>query len=145
MGKLHVALEYAGYTGHDLEQFLVRILFCLFADDTGIFQPKDIFLQLIDNDTRPDGSDMGLVFSQLFDVLDTPEVRRQKGLSGELDAFPYVNGDVFAGRLRLTQFDRKMRDNLLDAALHHWSSVYPPHSGSYFLAELDAGGRRAPG
>src|SRR3546814_9027269 len=42
MGKLHDALEDAGYTGHDLEQFLVRILFCLFADDTGIFQPKDI-------------------------------------------------------------------------------------------------------
>src|SRR3546814_8146492 len=78
MGKLHVALEYAGYTGHDLEQFLVRILFCLFADDTGIFQPKDIFLQLIDNDTRPDGSDMGLVLSQLFDVLDTHEARRQQ-------------------------------------------------------------------
>src|SRR3546814_10918099 len=61
MGKLHDALEDAGYTGHDLEQFLVRILFCLFADDTGIFQPKDIFLQLIDNDTRPDGSDMGQI------------------------------------------------------------------------------------
>src|SRR3546814_647823 len=145
MGKLHDALEDAGYTGHDLEQFLVRILFCLFADDTGIFQPKDIFLQLIDNDTRPDGSDMGLVLSQLFDVLDTPEARRQKGLSGELDAFPYVNGDVFAGRLRIPQFDRKMRDHLLDAARHDWSSVSPAIFGSLFQSVMDAGERRAKG
>lgn len=59
MGRLHDALEEAGYGGHDLEQLLVRLLFCMFADDTGIFQPKDIFLQLIDNDTRLDGADTG--------------------------------------------------------------------------------------
>ncbi len=59
MGRLHDALEASGYTGHDLEQFLVRTLFCLFADNTGIFQPKDIFLQFLENDTTPDGSDMG--------------------------------------------------------------------------------------
>ena len=51
MGRIHDALEDNGYTGHDLERYLVRLLFCMFADDTGIFQPKDIFLQLIENDT----------------------------------------------------------------------------------------------
>lgn len=145
MGKLHDALEDAGYTGHDLEQFLVRILFCLFADDTGIFQPKDIFLQLIDNDTRPDGSDTGRVLSQLFDVLDTPEGKRQRGLSGELDAFPYVNGQLFAGRLRIPQFDQKMRDHLLDAARHDWSGVSPAIFGSLFQSVMDAKERRAKG
>ena len=145
MGKLHDAMEEAGYTGHDLEQFLVRILFCLFADDTGIFQPKDIFLQLVDNDTRPDGSDTGMVLSQLFDVLDTPEGRRQKGLSAELDAFPYVNGQLFAGRLRIPQFDQKMREHLLDAARHDWSSVSPAIFGSLFQSVMDAKERRAKG
>jgi hypothetical protein len=145
MGKLHDALEDAGYTGHDLEQFLVRILFCLFADDTGIFQPKDIFLQLIDNDTRPDGSDTGLILSQLFDVLDTPESRRQKGLSGELDAFPYVNGQLFSGPLRIPQFSEKMRDHLLDAARHDWSAVSPAIFGSLFQSVMDAKERRAKG
>lgn len=145
MGKLHDALEDAGYTGHDLEQLLVRILFCLFADDTGIFQPKDIFLQLIDNDTRPDGSDTGLILSQLFDVLDTPEGQRQKGLAGELDAFPYVNGQLFAGRLRIPQFDQKMRDHLLDAARHDWSGVSPAIFGSLFQSVMDAKERRAKG
>lgn len=143
MGKLHDALEDAGYTGHDLEQLLVRLLFCLFADDTGIFQPKDIFLQLIENDTRPDGGDTGMVLSQLFDVLDTPEGSRQKGLSGELDAFPYVNGQLFGGRLRIPQFNARMRDHLLDAARHDWSGVSPAIFGSLFQSVMDARERRA--
>lgn len=145
MGKLHDALEGAGYTGHDLEQLLVRLLFCLFADDTGIFQPKDIFLQLIENDTRPDGSDTGLVLSQLFDVLDTAEGERQRGLSGELDAFPYVNGQLFSARLRIPQFDKKMRDHLLDAARHDWSGVSPAIFGSLFQSVMSPKERRAKG
>jgi hypothetical protein len=72
MGKLHDALKDAGYTGHDLERFLVRLLFCLFADDTGIFAPRGIFFELIDQRTREDGSDVGAALSQLFDVLIPP-------------------------------------------------------------------------
>lgn len=145
MGKLHDALEDAGYTGHDLEQLLVRLLFCLFADDTGIFQPKDIFLQLIENDTRPDGSDTGMVLSQLFDVLDKPEGQRQKGLSGELDAFPYINGRLFSGRLEIPVFNEKMREHLLDAARHDWSGVSPAIFGSLFQSVMNAKERRASG
>lgn len=145
MGKLHDALEDAGYTGHDLEQLLVRLLFCLFADDTGIFQPKDIFLQLIENDTRPDGSDAGMILSQLFDVLDKPEGQRQKGLSGELDAFPYVNGRLFSGRLEIPVFSAKMREHLLDAARHDWSGVSPAIFGSLFQSVMGAKERRASG
>lgn len=48
MAKLHDALKESGYDGHDLEQFLVRLLFCLFADDTGIFEPRGIFQELIE-------------------------------------------------------------------------------------------------
>ena len=145
MGKLHDALEDAGYTGHDLEQLLVRLLFCLFADDTGIFQPKDIFLQLIENDTRPDGSDTGMVLSQLFDVLDKPEDKRQKGLSGELNAFPYINGRLFTGRLEIPQFNAEMRKHLLNAAEHDWSGVSPAIFGSLFQSVMDAKERRAKG
>ncbi len=100
MGRLHDALEEKGYTGHDLEKLLVRLLFCLFADDTGIFEPKDIFLQLIEWDTKEDGSDTGRILIELFDILDTPVERRMAGLSAELSAFPYVNGALFAGHGR---------------------------------------------
>ena len=57
MAALHDALKSHGYEGHDLEVYLVRLMFCLFADDTGIFQPKDIFRNYIEN-ARPDGSDL---------------------------------------------------------------------------------------
>lgn len=142
MGKLHDALEANNYTGHDLEQLLVRLLFCMFADDTGIFQPKDIFLQLIDADTRDDGSDTGRVIMELFDVLDTPEDKRQTGLSAELNAFPYINGQLFAGRLRTPVFDARMRGYLLDACRHNWSAVSPAIFGSLFQSVMSADKRR---
>lgn len=145
MGKLHDALEETGYVGHDLEQLLVRLLFCLFADDTGIFQPKDIFLQLVENDTKADGSDVGRVLNDLFDVLDTPENARQSTLQAELNEFPYVNGRLFAGRLRTPHFTASMRDHLLDAAKHDWSGVSPAIFGSLFQSVMDAKERRAKG
>lgn len=145
MGKLHDALEEEGYTGHDLEQLLVRILFCLFADDTGIFEPKDIFLQLIETDTKEDGSDTGPVLIQLFDVLNTDYEKRQTSLRGELRQFPYINGALFAGHIRMPNFTRKMRDLLLDAARHDWSGVSPAIFGSLFQSVMNAKERRAKG
>jgi N-6 DNA Methylase len=151
MGKLHDALEDSGYTGHDLEQLLVRLLFCMFADRTGIFQPMSIFLQLLENDTRPDGSDVGRVLNDLFDVLDSPDGsngtvnRRQTTLQAELNAFPYVNGRLFAGRLLTPHFTAKMREQLLDACRHDWSGVSPAIFGSLFQSVMDAKERRAKG
>ena len=151
MGRIHDALEANGYTGHDLERFLVRLLFCMFADDTGIFQPKDIFLQLIENDTKPDGSDVGRIINELFEVLDTPdgsagsENKRQANLSGELAQFPYVNGRLFRENLRTPIFDAKMRDDLLDACRHDWSAVSPAIFGSLFQSVMDKDERRAKG
>jgi N-6 DNA Methylase len=145
MGKLHDALEDANYTGHDLEQLLVRLLFCLFADDTGIFEPKDIFLQLIEADTKEDGSDTGRMLIELFDVLNTDESKRQKGLSGELNAFPYVNGALFSGHIKTPVFDAKTRQMLLEAARFDWGKVSPAIFGSLFQSVMDAKERRAKG
>ena len=66
VGRLHDKLDTAGYRGHDLERFLVRIVFCLFADDTGIFEPRDIFLEFIEHRTSEDGADLGPWLAQLF-------------------------------------------------------------------------------
>lgn len=145
MGRIHDALEENGYTGHDLERYLVRLLFCMFADDTGIFQPKDIFLQLIEHDTNPDGSNVGRVINELFEVLDTPEDGRQANLPGELNQFPYVNGRLFRENLRTPVFTQKMRDDLLDACRHDWSAVSPAIFGSLFQSVMDADERRARG
>lgn len=145
MGRLHDALKAKGYAGHDLEKLLVRLLFCLFADDTGIFEPKDIFLQLIDNDTREDGSDVGTTLIALFDILDTPENLRQQGIRDELNAFPYINGALFAGAVRVPHFDKAMRDLLLDAARFDWRKVSPAIFGSLFQSVMSAKERREKG
>lgn len=145
LGRLHDALEADNYVGHDLERLLVRLLFCLFADDTGIFEPKDIFLQLIEEDTREDGSDVGPVLNQLFDILDTPEIERQPSLRAELRQFPYVNGALFGGSVRVANFDKKMRDMLLDCARFDWGKVSPAIFGSLFQSVMEPKERRAKG
>ena len=115
VGQLHDALADAGYTGHDLEQFLVRIVFCFFADDTGIFEPRDIFLDLLENRTQEDGSDLGGWLAQLFQVLNTPLDRRSTILDEDLARFPYVNGELFREQLLIPSFNSEMRQRLIDA------------------------------
>ena len=95
VGLLHDALAASGYQGQDLERFLVRVVFCLFADDTGIFEPRDIFLDFIETRTSEDGSDTGSRLAELFQVLNTPEAGRQTTLDEDLACFPYVNGALF--------------------------------------------------
>lgn len=145
VGKLHDALEDAGYTGHDLEQFLVRIVFCLFADDTGIFEPREIFLDLLENRTREDGSDLGGWLAQLFQVLNTPEDKRAKNLDSDLARFSYVNGDLFRDSLLIPSFDAKMRQRLIEACQFDWSGISPAIFGALFQSVMDKAERRAQG
>ena len=95
MCNVHDALEAGGYIGHELKRFLVRILFCLFAEDNGIFPQKAFELFLRDR-TAEDGSDLGVRLEQLFRILNTDTPQRQRNLDEELSQFPYVNGDLFA-------------------------------------------------
>ena len=145
VGRLHDALEAVGYQGHDLESFLVRIAFCLFADDTGIFEPRDIFFDFLESRTREDGSDLGLWLSQLFQVLNTPVENRQSTLDEDLANFPYVNGRLFDGPLRIPAFDSPMREMLLDACRFDWSSISPAIFGALFQSVMDPVERRAKG
>ena len=145
VGRLHDALHVAGYRGHDLERFLVRIVFCLFADDTGIFEPRDIFFEFIETRTGEDGADLGPWLSQLFQVLDTPEGNRTATLDEDLKGFPYVNGDLFEGPLRIPAFDAAMRRVLLDTGRFDWSNISPAIFGSLFQSVMEPAERRAQG
>ena len=145
VGQLHDALAASGYTGHDLEQFLVRIVFCLFADDTGIFEPRDIFFDFLENRTQKDGSDLGGYLAQLFQVLNTPEDRRSTTLDEDLNRFPYINGDLFRDPLLIPSFNSEMRQRLIDACTFDWSSISPAIFGSLFQSVMDKDERRAQG
>ncbi|MCA0393545.1 MAG: N-6 DNA methylase [Proteobacteria bacterium] len=141
MGKLHDALKAAGYEGHALEVLLVRVLFCLFADDTGIF-PRHAFHDFIAQRTSADGVDLGLWLGRIFQVLNTPEDARQKTLDEQLAELPYVNGKLFEEALPFADFDAKMRALLLDASSLDWSRISPAIFGSMFQSVMDAKARR---
>ncbi|MEW5783007.1 MAG: class I SAM-dependent DNA methyltransferase [Pseudomonadota bacterium] len=144
MGELHDLLKRDGYMGHALEVFLVRLLFCLFADDTGIFQPKDALQDLIENHSEEDGSDLGDQLNRLFIVLNTPYDKRQKSLPEHFAAFPYVNGRLFEERLDPPAFNRQMRRLLIGLCGMNWGAISPAIFGAMFQAviELDARERR---
>ena len=145
VGRLHDALADAGHRGHDLERFLVRVVFCMFADDTGVFEPRDIFLEFIEARTGEDGADLGPWLAQLFEVLDTPEDERAATLDEDLARFPYVNGDLFEGHLRTFSFNTAMRGALLDACRFDWSNISPAIFGALFQSVMDPAERRAQG
>lgn len=142
LGDLHDALLDSGYKDHQLEVFLVRILFCLFADDTGIFQPRDHFTWWLENNTHEDGSDTGYRLSFLFQLLNTPEDQRQNNLDEDSQKFPYVNGELYAEHLNTPVFDKKMRDLLLNCCHFDWSRISPAIFGSLFQSVMDKTKRR---
>jgi hypothetical protein len=141
MGKLHDALKEAGYTGHELEKYLVRLLFCLFAEDTTIFE-KNAFKEYIEDKTNVDGADLGMHIAQLFQILNTPFNKRQTTLDESLAIFPYVNGQLFGEQLSFASFNSKMRHTLLECCRLDWSKISPAIFGSMFQSVMDADQRR---
>src|SRR3990172_10694661 len=141
MGKLHDALFSTGYDGHKLEVFLVRLLFCLFADDTGIFT-KDHFNFYIEKKTNEDGSDVGMHIAMIFQVLNTEENLRLNNLDEDLAVFPYVNGKLFEEQFSVPAFDSEMRKIFLACAGFDWSKVSPAIFGSMFQSVMDKEKRR---
>ncbi|MCM2296604.1 DNA methyltransferase [Rhodoferax sp.] len=142
MGRLHDALKASGYSDHPLEVLLVRLLFCLFADDTGIFQPAQSFRTFVEERTAADGSDLGSRLGQLFQILNTAEDKRSKALDEQVAAFPYVNGKLFEEPLPMADFNAAMREALLDACALDWSAISPAIFGSLFQSIMDDKARR---
>lgn len=136
MGKLHDKLLENGYEGHELELFLTRLLFCKFAEDTGIFA-KNSFREFIELHTDEEGRNLGAQISYLFQIFDTPNDKRPKNLDESFAAFPYINGSIFSEQIRIANFDGSMREMLLDACAFDWSLISPAIFGSMFQASMD--------
>lgn len=142
MGRLHDQLKEAGYEGHDLEVLLVRLLFCMFADDTGIFQPAQAFQEWIELRSNEDGSDLGALLARFFQAVNTPPDRRAKNIDEQLNQFPYINGELFAEPIRIADFDSGMREALLEACALDWSGISPAIFGALFQSIMDPEARR---
>ncbi len=144
MAQLHDALLADGYAGHPLEVLLVRLLFCLFAEDTAIFE-KDEFRALLEEHTAPDGHDLGAKLQELFAVLDTPAAQRSRALPAYLASFPYVNGALFSENFRPPTFTAATRQRLLESTYFDWSRISPAVFGSLFQSIADPKRRRTLG
>ena len=138
IAKLHDALLKANYKGKDLESFLTRLLFCLFADDTGIFGEDGQFKKLVAK-TKEDGSDLGMAIAMLFQVLNTAHDKRQTNLDEALNAFEYVNGGLFSEQIAIPSFDFDLRTILVKCSELDWSGISPAIFGAMFQSVLEAG------
>ena len=137
---LYKELERHGYSREDIQLYLVRIVFCLFAEDTGIFEQK-AFENYIKN-SKEDGTDLSQRISDLFYILDTKEEERMDTISDELKGFRYINGHVFSKPLKPAFFDSKMRKELINCCNFDWSYISPAVFGAMFQGVMDEEKRR---
>lgn len=144
MGSLYERIAETGLEEHQTSVFLVRLLFLLFGDDTGLWE-KSLFLEYLETRTHPDGSDLGPQIAVLFQTLDRPVERRPAALDELLARFPYVNGHLFTERLDIPSFDSGFRDTLISCCLIDWGSIVPAIFGSLFQAVKSKEARRSLG
>ncbi|WP_227428764.1 DNA methyltransferase [Psychrobacter sp. I-STPA6b] len=140
---------------HALNIFFTRLLFCFFAEDTGIFKPKQ-FHDTLESCTLTDGSDTDTFLYELFSVLDMPETKPshqssqssqssqstqsdnpRANLPAHLSAFPYVNGSLFKYQFAIPYFNARTRRILLDCAQMNWAQINPDIFGSMFQAVIE--------
>lgn len=123
---------------HDLNVFLSRLLFCFFAEDTGIFPIEGQLTKAVESLTKVDGSDMPDFFERLFWILDmSPEQPGRRLESARLAAFPYVNGGLFHEKIRIPEFNTKARLLLIECGRLEWKEISPVIFGSMFQSVMD--------
>ena len=127
--------EWVANGSHNLNIFLSRLLFCFFAEDTGIFEQKSIFTEALVNNTAKDVSDVDTFLATLFRKLNTP--KGQGTFPSHLNNFPYVNGGLFRDDIQCPKFSKKARQILIDSGELDWSEINPDIFGSMIQAVAD--------
>ena len=121
----------------------VRIVFCLYAEDAGVFTHD----QFHDYLTRYEADDLRNALIRLFEVLNTPTEKRSKYLKDDLKAFPYTNGGLFEEEIEIPQFTEELKETLLQNASldFDWSEISPTIFGAVFESTLNPETRRSGG
>ena len=123
---------------HDMNQFMGRLIFCYFAEDTNIFNGDDLFTKTVEqmSDSKSDNTDY--VLKELFRAMDTPfQDRSSSDIPRWADSVPYVNGGLFAGTRDVPKFTRAARSYLLHAGTLNWKEINPDIFGSMIQAVAD--------
>ena len=142
IANVYDAIERKGYKSEDIAILLARILFCMFAEDTGIFENKQ-FENYIRNNTT--GDNLGQKLTELFDILNTEKSKR-KTTNKDLNKFPYVNGDLFNTKLsKIPETNKVLKDALLECCCYGWADISPVIFGALFQAVIHNEDRRSLG
>jgi type I restriction-modification system DNA methylase subunit len=142
IANVYDAIERKGYSSTDISILLARILFCLFAEDTGIFDKKQFENYIREKTT---GKTLGDHILALFETLNTP-VKSRKSTNKDLNKFPYVNGDLFDAKLnKVPPTTNALHEALLDCCSYDWSDISPVIFGSLFQAVMNNEERRTLG
>lgn len=120
---------------HALNQFMTRVLFCLFSEDTGSFQ-KDLFAKAITENGGGNGEELQSLLTQIFDVMNTPDNQRGD-IPVHIAEFPYVNGGLFADKIEVPKFSKRAKRILIEAARDDWQDINPDIFGSMIQAIVD--------
>lgn len=118
---------------HGLNILLSRLLFCFFAEDTGIFETQGMFTDAVANNTAENGSDLHSFFKDLFAKLNS----RKSDFPNSVKHFPYVNGGLFKDEIALPKFSKKSRDILIESGNLNWDEINPDIFGSMIQAVAD--------
>jgi len=122
---------------HDLNRFMTRLIFCFFAEDTGIFR-NNLFTATVDQMTDKSRENAHEIIAALFRTMDIkPDERKAAILPRWADAFPYVNGSLFAGANEVPHFSKIARSYLMRVGELDWKEINPDIFGSMIQAVAD--------
>ena len=131
---------------HEMNHFMARLIFCFFAEDTGIFHSDKLFSATVEQMSASDGSNTAFVIGEIFRAMNTAIASRaQAGISSWADMFPYTNGGLFSGSLEAPAFTRVTRSYLAQVGALNWREINPDIFGSMIQAVADDGERSALG
>lgn len=131
---------------HDMNHFLVRLIFCFYAEDTGIFNRDNLFTDTVSRMSAPDASDTDAVISEIFRAMDTKqELRAENKIKNWATPFPYVNGELFSGSTETPKFTKIARSYLIHVGNLDWKQINPDIFGSMIQAVADEDERGALG
>jgi hypothetical protein len=122
----------------DMNHFMARLIFCFFAEDTGIFVGNGLFTSTVTQMSAPDASNADMVISSIFEAMNTKTADRASGkLPRWTDAFPYVNGGLFSGSAEVPRFSKIARSYLINVGALEWTKINPDIFGSMIQAVAD--------
>ena len=122
---------------HNINVFMTRLLFCFFAEDTGLFPIANMFTTAIRQDTKADGTDLAEFLDGIFDIMAIEDKQIRASLPNKITQFPYVNGGLFKTHIPIPVLSRRTRMLMLKCGEYNWAEINPDIFGSMIQAVIN--------